>query len=283
MGSTPSVAVIHTSKLQDDQQILMAVFRDKFQVESQQNSRAVLLVEEQLTLVLIPCTAAKGTYATLVLEEDLIRQAADRAVIYGVDMQEQALMDTIVLKLVLPGGATLVATTADLWKTSSARSVVMDHVLALPTVGNGNGNGIQNTKSPPLTRHSISVMKHSMSMPNFPPFANISAPSTSTNNSRLFPSLHVQALQHEGRFTNLLLNSQLPVPVETELFVGNLLLTMRPNNPQDDPYWNDKIFSKKKRRVVMQLQGKLKYKPKGVVYAGMEVSDPMKLGLLASG
>jgi hypothetical protein len=58
---------------------------------------------------------------------------------------------------------------------------------------------------------------------------------------------------------------------------------MRPNNPQDDPYWNDKIFSKKKRRVVMQLQGKLKYKPKGVVYAGMEVSDPMKLGLLASG
>eukprot|EP00536_Pseudo-nitzschia_multiseries_P005607 jgi/Psemu1/12964/gm1.12964_g len=33
----------------------------------------------------------------------------------------------------------------------------------------------------------------------------------------------------------------------------------------------------------MQLQGKLKHKPAGAIFAGMEISDPMKLGLIASG
>ena len=132
-------------------------------------------------------------------------------------------------------------------------------------------------------------MKRSMSMPTL----NGDVDVTNLNNngrmgspySRIFPSLRTQVLANDGKYAPFKLNSQVPIPVETELFSGKFLLIMRPpKNPQDDdPYWNERIFSKKKRRVVMQLQGKLKYKPKGTLYAGMEISDPMNLGLIASG
>lgn len=88
----------------------------------------------------------------------------------------------------------------------------------------------------------------------------------------------------DGQHTPFPLNSETPIPVETELFVGQLLLIMRPKDPaQDDPFWNERIFAKKKRRVAMQLQGKLKYTPQGTLMAGMEISNPMNLGLIASG
>jgi len=133
-------------------------------------------------------------------------------------------------------------------------------------------------------------MRRSASMPTFiPPLvtANMNGRSSTGGNpySKIFPSLRTQVLSNDGNYIPFKLNSQIPIPVETELFAGKLLLIMRPpKNPQeDDPYWNERIFSKKKRRVVMQLQGKLKYEPKGALYAGMEISDPMNLGLIASG
>ena len=36
-------------------------------------------------------------------------------------------------------------------------------------------------------------------------------------------------------------------------------------------------------QFVLQIQGKFKRQPRGVLYAGSEVSEPMKLGLLAKG
>jgi len=101
----------------------------------------------------------------------------------------------------------------------------------------------------------------------------------------IFPTLQTKVLSFDGNYDPFPLNSQTPIPIETELFSGKLLLICRPNKDpaETDPYWNERIFSKKKRRVVMQLQGKLKYKPTGAIFAGIEISDPMKLGLIASG
>mmetsp|Transcript_24547 Transcript_24547/g.68424 ORF Transcript_24547/g.68424 Transcript_24547/m.68424 type:complete len:82 (+) Transcript_24547:294-539(+) len=46
------------------------------------------------------------------------------------------------------------------------------------------------------------------------------------------------------------------VPIETDLFVGKLLLILRPSNQEKNYlYWNQRIFPKKSRRVIMQLQG----------------------------
>ncbi|KAL3915521.1 MAG: hypothetical protein SGARI_008165, partial [Bacillariaceae sp.] len=107
---------------------------------------------------------------------------------------------------------------------------------------------------------------------------------TTPSQSRIFPTLRTRMLSTDSVFTPFPLNSPTPIPIETDLFVGQMLLIMRPNDPpQDDPFWNERIFAKKKRRVVIQLQGKLKYKPEGTLMAGMEISDPMNLGLIASG
>jgi len=81
----------------------------------------------------------------------------------------------------------------------------------------------------------------------------------------------------------LSLNTQSPIPFETDLFQGEVLFLVKPSKPEEDPYWHDRMFSKKKRRIFVQLQGKFKRKPVGTVYAGSEVSDPMKLGLVTKG
>jgi hypothetical protein len=270
MGATASVAVVHSEAVQSDRETLLAIFPDKFQVETPPGAGTVILVEEQITLILIPCAHSKGTFATLVLDEDMIRQAAKRAVVYGVKV-EQNISDTMIVKLTLPGGACILAATTDVWKYPSARSAAVLHMLKSVA-----------TKS--IDEDLSSTEFHrSMSMPD----VRTAPPSPSSisisHKNRLFPSLRVETLAKEGLYRGFPLNTEQPVPVETDLFKGSILLTMRPTNPEDDPYWNDKIFSRKKRRVVLQMQGKLKYKPEGVVYAGMEVSNPMNLGLLASG
>lgn len=104
------------------------------------------------------------------------------------------------------------------------------------------------------------------------------------SNTRKVPSLETRALSLGGNYEHFPLNAETPIPVETELFKGSILLLCRPNDPaKEDPYWNERVFSTKRRRIILQLQGKLKYTPTGTVYAGMEVSDPMKLGLIANG
>jgi len=105
------------------------------------------------------------------------------------------------------------------------------------------------------------------------------------HNMNVIPTLETKALSFDGKYEPFPLNSETPIPIETDLFSGRLLMICRPaTNPAEvDPYWNERIFSKKRRRVVLQLQGKLKYKPAGTIYAGMEISDPMKLGLIANG
>jgi hypothetical protein len=107
-------------------------------------------------------------------------------------------------------------------------------------------------------------------------------------------------LQQNGNYeTNFPLNSHEPVPFETDLFVGHTLIVIRPNNnnnsssssttttqdnvAQLDPYWNERIFAHKSRRLIIQLQGKFKRQPRGMVYAGAQVSNPLQLGLVTRG
>jgi len=99
-----------------------------------------------------------------------------------------------------------------------------------------------------------------------------------------FPSLDVKLLRENNQTRDFPLNSRTPVDVETDLFKGKILFLLRPPNPpEDDPYWNERIFSQKKRRIIIQIQGKFKREPSGIVYAGAEVSEQMKLGLLTRG
>jgi len=99
-----------------------------------------------------------------------------------------------------------------------------------------------------------------------------------------FPSLSVSVLQQNNQFQDFPLNSPVGIPVETDLFVGKCTFVLRPNDPKNqDPYYYEQIFSKKKRRLILQVQGKFKREPKGTLYAGGEISKPLKLGLVTKG
>ena len=51
------------------------------------------------------------------------------------------------------------------------------------------------------------------------------------------------------------LNAPSPVPFENDLFKGKVLLLLRPiDPPKDDPYWNELIWAKRKRRVSFYLE-----------------------------
>lgn len=102
-----------------------------------------------------------------------------------------------------------------------------------------------------------------------------------------FPTLDVKLLGINNQYENFTLNSQIPVDIETNLFIGKMNMILRPmNDPAtEDPYWYERIFSKKKRRIVIQIQGKFKYIPTNgnIIYAGAEISNQMKLGLITRG
>jgi len=99
-----------------------------------------------------------------------------------------------------------------------------------------------------------------------------------------FPSLSVSILQQNDQMTSdFPLNSPVGIPFETDLFTGEAVFITRPIDPKTDPYYYERIFSKKKRRVILQIQGKFKRVPTGTLYAGGEISDPMKLGLFTKG
>mmetsp|Transcript_5436 Transcript_5436/g.9072 ORF Transcript_5436/g.9072 Transcript_5436/m.9072 type:complete len:372 (+) Transcript_5436:2-1117(+) len=97
-----------------------------------------------------------------------------------------------------------------------------------------------------------------------------------------FPSLAISILSNKQILPGFQINTRRGVPIENDLFVGQVLLIMRPPDPTADPYYNEKVFSKKKRRLEIQIQGKFKYVPTGTVWCGFEVTEAMKLGLVAS-
>jgi hypothetical protein len=282
MPQYSSVTVVHSCNVQADQDVLIAMFG--FQVEKQ--SEATLLLQENLALILLSTDEVQppGTFSLLVFKEEVLRKARaeNSELMLQAEWQSYFLgpKTVIMVKFKLSGGHTIVATTPDGWTDSSARAKTLQFSLT-STYSNGNGCHQYQSKTPQPVRRPLSdstKMIRSLSLP----MIHADSP-TSNPNQRLFPSLDVKYLSTGDQLVPFQVNSQLEIPVETDLLVGTMVFLLQPTNPEDDPYWNERIFSKKKRRLVMQLQGKLKYEPQGPLYAGMEISDPMKLGLMASG
>jgi len=98
-----------------------------------------------------------------------------------------------------------------------------------------------------------------------------------------FPSLALSILSNKDIIPGFQCNTRVGVPIESDLFVGKVLLIMRPPHPSDDPFYNEKVFSKKRRRFEIQIQGRFKYVPSGTVWCGFEVTEEMKLGLVSKG
>lgn len=254
-----TVSIIGSCNPQADQKVLKTLFG--FRIEKQ--SEAILLLHENHTLMLLPTeeVPSSANFSLLVFKEEVLKMARSE----NSDMLSRPQWQSyflgpktvIMLKFKLPGGHTIVATTPDGWKDASARAKTINFSLT------------SNGSEPPEIIQSSSLQS--------------TGSESVKSNLRLFPSLDVKYLSTGDELVPFQVNSKMEVPVETDLFVGKMIFLVRPTDPQDDPFWNDRVFAKKRRRILMLLQGKLKYQPEGPLYAGMEVSDPMKLGLMSSG
>ena len=176
--------------------------------------------------------------------------------------------DVSACRLNLPSGSSIVLAGPNLVSSESGRAILTK--LLLPTPPSLNRTELDEEKCVNLIKDGEMVPTERRSPSPLLP---------------VFPSLQVRLLQEGGTSSPHLfpLNAQSGIPVQTELFEGHVLCLLRPDPPDRDPYWNERIFSKKKRRVILQLQGKFRYVPQGMVYAGAEVSQPMKLGLVTRG
>ncbi|KAH9187614.1 hypothetical protein AeNC1_010410 [Aphanomyces euteiches] len=75
-------------------------------------------------------------------------------------------------------------------------------------------------------------------------------------------------------------NSDDPVAIDNEYFSGRILFLLK-TEPRS-PTWGH-LFVGRRRLFWIQLQGKFKKKPKGIVYVGGEIPHKMKLGFFTKG
>jgi Protein of unknown function (DUF1769) len=100
-----------------------------------------------------------------------------------------------------------------------------------------------------------------------------------------FSSLAVKLLEKDGRQWPFPLNSREPVDFVTDLFKEKMIVVVPPQNREtDNPYWKERLFLARKRRLALiNLQGTFMREPRGIVYAGAEISDCMKMSLVPRG
>ena len=254
---------------------------NEFETVPLTRSSANSKTNQQMTPSLIPITS----FASFVLASSDELQSMTKIIKEqeGLTMLETAVTvnkeKLPLAKFVLPGGCLVTLSTVTSWSSQEARRMttefMTDIVPMTPHSGSVSGS---------VSTSRSSLMRRTLSMPDMIPPV-VTTDSKRQNNRNIIPSLQTNSLSFGGNYQPLPLNAQTPIPVETELFKGTILLICRPatDPAKVDRYWNEKVFSKKKRRVILQLQGKFKYKPTGTIFAGMEISDPMKLGLIANG
>jgi hypothetical protein len=98
-----------------------------------------------------------------------------------------------------------------------------------------------------------------------------------------FPSLQAQLLQNSSDRSkwNFQLNSNEPIPVENDLFVGHVMLVLRPLESRDDPDYAERVEEPDVTMLQFQIQGRFKRKlRRDQLLVGAETRDPLQLGSL---
>ena len=296
MGASSSSVVVSlpSTAIQKDREHLKRIFIciDKsFQVERTPHSESLSLVanDGKLTLLLLQPQQQQQQQqgqgiATLVMDESDIKAILKR------QKQSSAISskEFATAKVELPGGSILVLVPPSMMGMKTGRQQLLDLLTTIGATKHGNNDSTLHLKAATTTTTDTDETTESLEKKQQSTSTSPSNDETSIDRSKLpyFPTLDFRLLQKGGHLEpNFPLNTRTGVPFETDLFQGKVLFILRPagDPAQEDPYWNEKIFRDKQRRVIVQVQGKFKTQPQGILYAGGEVSEPMKLGLLAKG
>lgn len=252
----------------------MHIFPNRFVSEHDGSSCILVDAERSRTVLLIP--AATSSTATWVCEENEIQAAVGKR---DSVVERRILNDTIVVaEIQLPSGGKVVMIPPTLVQTREGRRELMS-LLNRPLTDVPSGPESNGETESEKTAQEERMNEDSAA--SVGPGVSESLPTATLPK---FTSLDVQLLRKAGKFDpNFPTNSRNPVEFETDLFKGKVLLLIRPTDPDEDPYWSERLFAKKKRNVVLQIQGKFKRKPKGKLFLGAEISQKMKVGLLTRG
>jgi hypothetical protein len=99
-----------------------------------------------------------------------------------------------------------------------------------------------------------------------------------------FPSLVAQIVNDNNKSAtpHFQINSSSGFPIENDLFVGKIILVLRPLKPEDDPQFKDRLIDAQKTFEI-QIQGKFKRVPRGQMYMGGQITEPISLGGMTKG
>ena len=252
----------------DAEAIIYALSNTDFTREDQSNGSIALIGEELGTFLIIKGNPILRMAQAIVVPSDTIQTVQSSNILERLSFCQRLVPTderTVICILDLPGSSRIILITPFVMESAVGREALVkllvinsDDIISTPSKDcHENGNAI-------MTPENDTEVD---APPNLPEF----------------PTLDVSLLSTQERFEQYPVNSPTAIPFETELFVGKMIFILRPEDPTTDPYWNERLFSKRKRRFVFQLQGKFKRTPRGTVYAGAEISDPMRIGLVAKG
>lgn len=279
-STSSNVTIIQSSLPMQDAETVLKLFSDLFELESSTDESVVLTSTSSTSLFFLHANPTTHAVIPLIASNEQVETARELCD-DSEDVQVNSRLGDCTLCLVrLKGGSSLLLTPTSLAATRHGR-VVLTRALIKSIGGDESSKGEESdvTESGDGDFDDIQIERESSEESNGGAIMEEQEYPLAK-----FPSLAVSVLEKNDTITTgFPINSQDPVPVETDLFKGKMLMLLKPVRAEDDPYWTERLFSKKKRRFVFQLQGKLKRVPEGTLYAGGEISNPMQLGLVAKG
>ena len=246
------VSILRSRSPKQDVSLLVNIF-PVFQMEQWESTDTIMLsANGSMSLLVVPADKATAEtvqkdLAMFVLTNEEIEQAVHRCQNLTVTFDTGLSKST--MRICLPGGSSIVLVSADSVSTPRGRERLAQAVAS-------PGNIIE--KSEDVLYAGDSSISGSLDEENLEDVeVNGSAimqeetePPEQTSAPNLIPSLAISLLGNNNKMiSGIPANSPIPIPIDTELFVGRALLVMRPLDPSQDPYWNERIFSTKKRRV----------------------------------
>ena len=256
------------------------------QTEDENECKILLFPTDDLSLFLVP--SKEPTRIGWVMHNSTIFDKLCKI------QQTQTMKGTTTITL--PSQTILIVCSADVADSSQSRRQLAQQLSPPTSRPRGNGNRVNDSASSSSSESPSPSMVQEIVVPRNSIVGTSNDQraqnSPTTPQKTIIPTIRAELLQKDGQYQpNFPLNSQESIPFETDLFQGRAIAIMRPKVKDDstelveqvDPYYHDKIFSKKSRRIILQFQGKFKRKPKGIVFAGAELSDPMNLGLVTKG
>jgi hypothetical protein len=244
--------MIPSTRPESDAELLVSLFPD-LQVEREEHDHGdsggvgnnIVLCDKQRGrfLFVVSSSSNAKNLVTLVMDDPVelaaVIQNCSKQIGQEISITFDRYLDDQVLQISLFGGCNLLCVAATVLPSNEGR---MQLVKILQLLETNDARSSHETNGSTTTLSTLNQSAETDQLPVFP-FLQVQV-------GRPQQQQQLDDTETATYTANFPLNSKVPVPIESDLFVGHMLMIVRPLQPEvDDPYWNERIFSKRKRRV----------------------------------